>query len=757
MKKRLSALILAMLMILSICPVALAEDAAVAVGDAVIYDAHVSKSSNFVLGGTLTAEYSISPSNVDIDTEATKKNIKWYAMTRYGSPMPLGTGESFTIPEDYFTSGSEYYNSNGMGIYFTVTPVASDGTTEGNTFYSFFYNQPLNPSRSDVATYNLQPMNVAILPQNPEGTMNVGDTVVVRYTYRDKDKKAQGDTVIEWYTRASAESDRVSVGTGETYKIKEADYNKILEADVTLKNVEGTTGSTVTTMNHVGNLGFGKNVKISTTNMRNLGEAIMKSNLADGSSYSGNNQEKTISGCVLTQNANPTFIYDMGEITAISKIYLKNIAAVTAVNVYVSEDGETWPESPVKSFGELTAGTSNYLTLDKTLYSRYYKVAVTMAKDRSIADMYFLSGDTWVEYTNGFADVATGEIKVQAWKTPGSKIIENTQVASGTTKAIADSQGTEISQDFVVDENISGKYLKIMNSSNKYELYEIKYGGITGTAHDTAVDVGSSDGTKKNVTTNIPVVWSYPAVWHISAKIFAVPNQTVGATLTTGEKWNTAMHLENIVKFNADNTLTVSGAASGSSFKWVSGMWHDVDIVLDTGSIDVSKINDPIDIKVWIDGVSIPMNASASRLGSTKFALGDRLNFSIVSTGDGTQTTYGIPQAKEVSIRKVYDMNVFTLVNDAALNLKFGDEVVNDIEAGEAYTFENTMGIYKGESFANYLAVFDVTYDGETETSRVLNRVVKNPEKIDITAGQEVRAFCFSDTLVPLTKMGEWK
>lgn len=890
MKKRLSALILAMLMILSICPVAMAEDAAVSTASA--YDVHIK--GNFIGGETLTAHYTYYNSAEKAE-DTTKTVYTWYYKEISNNIFTVTQFEQKTgdntcvIPTNICETGKW---GSLKDIYVSVSTADADGN--GEPVLSGHYAFPVPDSDTTATVHsNYWAINAHLVPKNPEGSIEVGDTLVARYSYQKRDKATEGDTTFTWYRKDTPDGTATVIqatSTNNEYTLTAADFGKWIECTVTPYDVNGKKGTASTAKIHYGNLGMLENttatvklfnevtvdstsgLKYPTSKILSDGNALMNRSVSHGSYISSG-----------SWGADGYIEYNLGETTQVDGVFLhmssiaaaKNYAStISEYKIQYSENGEDYYDlhsdaatvNVVYTEGTTTVDENNSthswsggiieeVSFNETINAHYIRFQADRTYGVRIEDFYpFKKQDAQVSVNdesiatledgvitvkkynessenllaaitatsaidgealapifvdaegntiaapfniteetteklkvtgkNGvaleyalafnkvqenltlncneeFVSLSDGKLKA-AWKTPSSVLLTAVTATSAVdgstlTPSIVDAEGNAILEAFEIDENTTGKYVRFTNIYGDTYDYEIMY-SVVGSAYDTSVDVGTTKGEKTEKTVDIPVDWSTPAVWHISVKVFAVPNQTVSLTIQTGNNWDTSMYLQNMLKFNADNTLTVAGAASGSSFKWVSGMWHDIDMLVNTNSIDPSKINCPVDIKVWVDGVSIPMNASQTRLYSQAlFTGGNRLKLFITGTGDGTQTTYGIPQAKEVFIRKVYDTSVFAPVNDAALNLKSNGEVVKDIEQGQSYEFENTMGVYKGNSFDNYLAVFDVTYQDGVEVFRVLNRAVKNPTKIEINEGQEVRAFCFSDTLVPLVKMGEWK
>lgn len=390
--KRFLAFVIALLNLLTIMPVAVSADDVI---PPTAYNAYVS--GNFVQGQTLTANYEYVGTYPE-DTDETV--ITWYAQNRYASTSgghlkTLGTGRTYTVPSDYTTSG------NVFAIYFRVTPKDTEGNTGAITVSNIGTN-------IKAASTTLAPKATAmtIRPTNAAGTMHVGDTVAARYSYYEVTGTAEGESKFAWYTRENLSAERVLVqeeSTEKTYTIKDEDYGKWLEVDITPVNADGEVGTTVTAKNHVSNFAFERAASATHSGAsRGTGYFDVAELMADINrpyTSSANNAVGYLYAESGTKNI--TVTEDLGSVKSFDAIFLGySIMSGGALNSFslsyynstnnndAMTDDSKWVTIDL-STARLYQGTNEYeYVLDGLLKSRYVRFKASMKAPAAVWDFF---------------------------------------------------------------------------------------------------------------------------------------------------------------------------------------------------------------------------------------------------------------------------------------------------------------------------------------------------------------------------------
>jgi hypothetical protein len=177
------------------------------------------------VNSTLYASYLYS--DVDGDIEGTTV-INWYRDTD-------GTGTSWSTS---IATGRTFLLTNNEFdklVRFSVTPVASSGSTDGTEATSSNSTVVLNPPPTATG------LSIA-------GTARVGNTLTANYTYSDNEGDIEGASVINWYrdTDGTGTSWSTSIATGRTFLLTNSEYEKLVKFTVTPVALSGeTTGTDV--------------------------------------------------------------------------------------------------------------------------------------------------------------------------------------------------------------------------------------------------------------------------------------------------------------------------------------------------------------------------------------------------------------------------------------------------------------------------------------------------------------------------------
>ena len=870
MKKRLISLILAMLMVLSICPVVMAADS-----NASAYDVHIK--GNLYDGETLTAHYTpYSSDGCDIDETRTK--YTWYHRTINISNFAITvtkfaekTGDNTcVIPSEICEIG---YMNAMKNIFVTVTTADANGNY-GDPVLSGFYSYPVTDGTSAYAKKNKASF-AHLVPKNPEGTVLVGDTLVARYSYLSVNKVAEGATQFTWYRKNTpdGEATQIQSGTSAEYTLTKADIGKWIECTVTPYDVNGTEYDSSTAKLHYGNLGLLNGVTSSFTFFTESKCAEtslvypMHKLLSDGGALTVNTHTN---GTASWTPHSGTFVshatyqtpgeikYDLGEVMPLDGVFfdIRSLGAtgnaITSYSISYSENGTTWHD--IYSTTAATVGAFEF-SLPKTVNAQYVKfytegkhykaiindfypiqkqdaqvtlpesvgtvsngvikvkefnksstallsdiTATSRIDDSALTPVYVDAEGTEIneefnitanttaklkvtgkngvalEYgltfnkveenltvnpTAGIAYLENNKVMVDNWGTSSADLIQAVSAISAVdgrtlTPTIVDAQGNAVAP-FDIDETTAGKYLRFTNTYGDNYDYEIGYKHIkedTRVFTDTnkyilgTVDFTKYNTTKKNASGEDEAVSGGKYI--LKTEVYVPDGYTVKLSARQGNTNSNGWFTDMFAFDDATDTVKLTNEDTG--FKFIPGRTYTVEYLIDFDSLTIAHIYQNIYCALWIDGVFVGSGVRSASKTTTPGLLSAYTGITATGTPSEkvafTNSTFRKVESRDTNVVKT---------NNYALNLKSGDTVVTDIVPGESYAFENTMGVYKGASFTNYLAVFDVTYQDGVEVFRVLNRVEKNPEKIEINAGQEVRAFCFSDTLLPLTNMGEWK
>jgi len=523
MKKFLS-LLLAMAMLLSLCPTfTMAAEAAE--NDVKLYDAHIT--GNVVIGGTLTANFKPALTDADIanlcpglDVDKTKASIKWYARNRYSNRSQFKTLDTTGTTEYTITDTA----LTGYGIFFTVTPTDANGKALGKTIVSAqtFNAAAINSDATAPSAYN-----VVILPQNGDGILNVGKTVAARFSFRYPKSAsiANGNTLYEWYTSDNllldSEMSEATVVQSESnnplYTIKNSDAGKWLYVKVTPVAADGAIGTAVYSRNHLANPFLGYDAKDVTSSQFNSSTTYPNvKSLADGAAPAGNTGGTNMSTFMMSYNNTADVVrsvtLDAGKVVPFDHFYLRNVnASIKTLKISYSAQEDVadkadivWTDVIDQTGLALVAGHREF-DCNGLLYGRYFKLEFTHVKNNAIVEEFypFSTNTTSIDFTKStFAQLNGSDIEVKAWGTPlsevkkaenGFKVISildeegsttiGDSIAAGAsfvTKSVTSDGAvyTEIAnpENITVTEELENTYLKV--DDGKQIIYcEIKYAG----------------------------------------------------------------------------------------------------------------------------------------------------------------------------------------------------------------------------------------------------------------------------------------
>lgn len=848
MKKRLSVFLLAMVMILSVCPVACVS-AADATGSVIIYDAYID--GNFVDGKVLTAKYSFyTDDSVDFSEEETNKTIDWYALSRYGT---YGTNH-ITLQENSATyTASDAAVDGQHAVYFKVTPTSSTGEpiADAITVYSHLGATVV---AADSTKTTPEAVNAGIVPHNPQGTMRVGDKVSVRFSYKNLSGSDLAKVKVTWYTSEEIVTDYANdaskltevantekvVDGGVTengvvpadwsdysYTIQPADAGKWIYAKIIPVSADNIEGTALYTRNHLGNAFYGLNASATTSNFYNVDGARDVSALLANSLWNYNYGATRLQSAPIITSSETTLAYvtvDAGETVPFDGFCLQNGArdttktwaygnAIPNVVISISNDGTTWQEV-VNELDVKNAEHPHIYSLGKTEYARYFKLSLKsvtttttetaedgtvtevetttkVKKDTDIHYFYpFLRNDAVISCDESFAtfDVTestedVNKIMLSAWGTPKSVIANAISSESGAEVNIkfVDGKDAEITEDFVVDENLTDTFVtfeseKVDAATGKAipTKLEIKYRG------DIATNAKGTE-TGASATVMIPTVefkGNPNGKYMLSAKIYTPSTENVSLTYWTNDKWDMGAYARNFFNFYCDTSkIGIRGLTSNSidsRYKYISDMWHDVEIFFDYSTYDSSGTGSGnMIVYIYVDGKLMYGQGYKQTWAQKDKFDPNTAKVSINNFENGKLSDAA--KYMDVVLREVYEIKSLVTPPEYDLSLMSGETAAEEIGANTTYTMSDNIGVYHIDT-VNYLATYDVTYDAEgTEIKRQLvaldGAVKANGEVATISTGdsiskenadgsltkKEVRAFSFAPDMVAVAKAGVWK
>jgi hypothetical protein len=174
--------------------------------------------NSIVVGDVLDGNYVFN----DVDGDAEGSSV--YQWFRGGSPISGANSQSYTL-----TAADA-----GQSITFSVTPVATSGTTTGTTVIS-----------GAVFVDNSAPVASSVTITN-SGSVAVGDVLNGSYSYGDVDGDIEGATTFRWLRNGAA----ISGATAQSYTLVAADSGQNIAFEVTPIAQSGLlTGSAVASSN----------------------------------------------------------------------------------------------------------------------------------------------------------------------------------------------------------------------------------------------------------------------------------------------------------------------------------------------------------------------------------------------------------------------------------------------------------------------------------------------------------------------------
>jgi len=853
MKKRLGAFILAMLMILSICPVTMAEDATApeATSTASAYDVRIE--GNFTSGLSVTAKYDYLPGADGCDeTSKDDAYYTWYRLASNGYAVTLlkegygsDGGNTYTITDADAVGGDQNYGHKNF-IFVSVQTKNENGWGEPK------YSNVYGPNRIGLNTSSIYAGSTVwsahIVPKNAAGTMELGDEIAVRYTFYNIGGFDDAST-FQWFVKdaITGEETPIEGATSKTYTIGKEAVGKYIGCTVSSNSTNNRGGSTATALTHYGNVGHKTGLKSthSGTGFGSVGKIPMNQILSDGTSRHG--AAGFASAILKWKDYEATLIYDMGEIVDFDSIFFSMWTTGTFNPlIEYSSDNVTW-----NTFRANTAaiGGENEFTSDVTKRARYFKLSgACLAAGTEIAEFYpFVKQDAkvtvpeavgviedgaikvkelnksssallaeitvasliddsaltpiyvdaegnqinedfaintnttaklqvtgkngiklqyalsfqkleenlTVNCTPGVAYLEEGKIYVDTWKTSSADLANAVTAVSAVdgntlTPVIVDSEGNE-AEAFEIDENTTGKFVRFINTYGDSYDYEIAYKHLAsnsmqyiGKASYVWSTVDFSKYNKEVIYQEAPV--TIPTGKYILKSELNVPD---GYTVSLQARQGTTLQggwISGILKFD-DATKTIIISDKDTGFKYVPGKTYAVEYLIDYDDLKLSNLYE-VYTEIRVDGIVIEKGARTIQRAATVGLMSPY--FAATKTNEAAADQH--IKATNSSFRKVKSRDAFAVTtNNYALSLKSGDTAVNDIEPG-TYTIENTVGVYKGTKIDTIVAVYNVSGSEKT-----LNKILVNPAQITVSENQEIKAYCFSDILSALTKVGEWK
>lgn len=168
----------------------------------------VAISGTATVGETLTGSYSYSDAESDVEGASL---FKW---TRNGVAITGADESTYVLTAD----------DAGKTIVFTVTPVASSGTSMGNEVMSSAFSVPL----AEAA-----PMATAV---SIAGALTVGQQLTGSYAFNDVNSDNEGTSTFQWYR----DGDAISGETSSAYTLTAADQGSNIVFGVTPVAISGT-------------------------------------------------------------------------------------------------------------------------------------------------------------------------------------------------------------------------------------------------------------------------------------------------------------------------------------------------------------------------------------------------------------------------------------------------------------------------------------------------------------------------------------
>ena len=351
------------------------------------YDVHIK--GNFYDGETLTANY--TPYSSDgYDLDETKTKYTWYYRT-----INLVGGDAITVTKfeekigdntcviPYDICEKSYFNA--MKNIFVAVTTADESGDYGEPVVSGFYGYPVcndtdNRNKKNKAIF------AHLVPKNEEGSVEIGDTLVARYTYISVAKKAEGATTFTWYRKDTPDGagTEIKSGTSSEYTLTKADIGKWIECVVTPYDVDGTKYDSSTAKIHYGNLGFLRGVKSTNANFTESTYAEtsftypMHRLLCDSTGYLKKDAPAIISGPFVnstTYLAPGEIKYDLGEAMPLEGVFLDlwELGGMTSYKIqYYSEDDSEWHDIYSTEAAVAEAKEHKLSEVVNTRYVRFY-------------------------------------------------------------------------------------------------------------------------------------------------------------------------------------------------------------------------------------------------------------------------------------------------------------------------------------------------------------------------------------------------
>jgi len=183
---------------------------------------NVAQSGTAINGNTLVGSYTYT--DLENNTEGTS-TYKWYIAND-----ATGSGETEIVGANTISLALQTLYV-GKYVRFSVTPIASNGTSTGNEVKASF----IGPVQNAVP----KATNLIIA-----GKITTGSSVTASYTYSDLENDLESGSTIKWYRSDNTNGDNEVLILGEnstTYVLKDADVNRVIRFSVTPKAATGTS------------------------------------------------------------------------------------------------------------------------------------------------------------------------------------------------------------------------------------------------------------------------------------------------------------------------------------------------------------------------------------------------------------------------------------------------------------------------------------------------------------------------------------